>query len=363
MSLLDVGKSCAECSTVDFLPFTCPLCSKILCRAHVQAHGCVDDTEDGINSAPAGPSSFRRKTSCEVAKCDRPSIEAIGGKEGDELGEGIAREVRCRGCGGAYCTSYVSCLLTSIHRRPGGGLMAYSHRAQTAHSCTAPLEHNARNDAQEARRARAREIMAQKFPQYKDRVIPKPPPQRDVVKVKTRPPSPLPPTPPLPEQPAPPPEPVVRKTKAEKLREVEIRKIRSLAIPLDPKMRADGERRFFQWSVGSPGAVDIWEKEGKLGGEKKPDRVWVPQVRRVPISALTMTDQQETPIGKLLDIMIIQSKTPRPSPEDPLQVGLLLTQAVKAMNLTVGSSFIACTSTNRGSARSNNSEPTVQHRT
>lgn len=105
MSLLSIGKACSICSTVDFLPFNCPHCSLTLCRAHVQIHQCQ---AFGIEQNPsAGPSSFRSKIVCEVPRCDRPSIEAIGGREGELLGDGVANEVRCAGCGGAYCTSSV----------------------------------------------------------------------------------------------------------------------------------------------------------------------------------------------------------------------------------------------------------------
>lgn len=67
------------------------------------------------------------------------------------------------------------------------------------------------------------------------------------------------------------------KTKADKLRDIHIRKLRSLAVPLDPKMRLDGERRFFEWSIVKKEDVGIWQSDGKLRG--KLDRVWVPLVR------------------------------------------------------------------------------------
>lgn len=112
MSLLDIGKACNVCSTVDFLPFTCPYCSLTLCRAHVHSHQCqagpgTAATTTTEQNPTAGPSSFRRQAFCEVMRCERPSIEAIGGREGDLLGEGVAKQVRCGGCGGAYCTSLV----------------------------------------------------------------------------------------------------------------------------------------------------------------------------------------------------------------------------------------------------------------
>jgi len=97
--------------------------------------------------------------------------------------------------------------------------------------------------------------------------------------VKQRPPSPerLPPS--LQSQtltPSPPPSDTVKaksKSKAEKLLEIELRKLRSLAKPLDPKMRADGERRFFQWAVGSTADIEVWKEKGKI--DKKWEKVWV----------------------------------------------------------------------------------------
>jgi len=123
-----------------------------------------------------------------------------------------------------------------------------------------------------------KELIAQKFPDTRTREIPKLPPQKDVM--KQRPPSPerLPPS--LhPEPTIPAPADTVKakpKSKAEKLFEIELRKLRSLAKPLDPKMRADGERRFFQWAAGTVGEVDIWKGHGKI--DKKWDKVWVPAV-------------------------------------------------------------------------------------
>lgn len=110
MSLLDVGRACAQCSTIDFLPFTCSHCSLTFCREHVQTHGCSVTDTGFLEQGQAGPSTFKRKATCEVGGCERPSIEAIGGKEEEEIddrGVRIAKEIRCLGCNGAFCTSYV----------------------------------------------------------------------------------------------------------------------------------------------------------------------------------------------------------------------------------------------------------------
>jgi hypothetical protein len=150
------------------------------------------------------------------------------------------------------------------------------------------LDFNTRQDALAERRSKAKALIAQNFPQYKDKVIPKPPPQKDVIKVRPKSPDRLPPS----LQPTVKVDPTsgqatgvsttesgperATRTKAEKLRELEVRKIKSLAKPLDPKMRVDGERRFFEWGTGTSEDVRGWEGNGKLG--KKLDRAWAPQV-------------------------------------------------------------------------------------
>jgi hypothetical protein len=85
MSLLDVGARCAACSLVDFLPFTCPGCSQVFCREHVQGHDCASQPQA---EAEAGPSRKRLRGTCAYGECKEE--------------EGIAREVRCT-CGGAFC--------------------------------------------------------------------------------------------------------------------------------------------------------------------------------------------------------------------------------------------------------------------
>jgi hypothetical protein len=62
----------------------------------------------------AGPSSFARKVTCDVAGCEKPRIEAIAGIA-PEQGEGVARQVRCDVCKGGYCTSYVHFTLYNIY--------------------------------------------------------------------------------------------------------------------------------------------------------------------------------------------------------------------------------------------------------
>jgi hypothetical protein len=64
------------------------------------------------------------------------------------------------------------------------------------------------------------------------------------------------------------------KAKAEKLHDLRVRKLRSLAQPLNPKQR-EGGRRFFEWGTGSAQEAEEWERTGKL--DTKLERVWVLQ--------------------------------------------------------------------------------------
>jgi hypothetical protein len=158
-----------------------------------------------------------------------------------------------------------------------------SHRSQESHACTAPLETNARHDAFLERRAKAKEIIAQKFPDTKTREIPKLPPQRDVIKQRPESPDRLPPS----LQPRPPSpraqvktNTTTKKSKAEKMYEIDLSKLITIAKPLYSKMQATGERRFFQWGIGVSEDVKKWEGGGKL--DKKWEKVWVPVVSFPP---------------------------------------------------------------------------------
>ena len=178
---------------------------------------------------------------------------------------------------------YHVCLSSSACWKIRGNKADNRHRSQESHACTAPLQTNARQDAFLERRAKAKEIIAQKFPHTKTREIPKLPPQRDVIKQRPESPDRLPPSlqpTPLPQtQPKEKPT-TTTKSKAEKMYEIELRKLRSLAKPLDPKMQPTGERRFFQCSIGVSEDVKKWQGGGKV--DKKWDKVWVPMVSSPP---------------------------------------------------------------------------------
>jgi hypothetical protein len=105
MSVLDVGARCSSCDLVDFLPISCNHCSLIYCKNHIATHGCV---EISIRESypEAGPSSFARKTRCDVKGCTNPTIESIGGFQADSTEEEtLVKRVRCLTCGGAFCTA------------------------------------------------------------------------------------------------------------------------------------------------------------------------------------------------------------------------------------------------------------------
>ena len=111
----------------------------------------------------------------------------------------------------------------------------------------------------------------------------------------THPPAPTPPT-----EPSPVPVPDSRtKSRADKLRELHIRKVRMTATPLDPRSAPalasassstykEGERRYFEWTTASPAEVRAWQEQGSTGGTRgvggkwsgvgKVYRAWVPAV-------------------------------------------------------------------------------------
>jgi len=169
-----------------------------------------------------------------------------------------------------------SCFLKAAGRAADGR----RHRAQTSHDCSAPLDFNARHDAAVLRKARAQEVMARTMPEHAGRVVAKPPSGRDDERI----------SPPKPSGPSKKssvetetaivPEKVETKvkSKAEKVYEIRLRKLRSLANPLDPmQMGGEGrEKRFFELGVDGRGeGLLSWQKEGKL----KVERVWITAVR------------------------------------------------------------------------------------
>jgi len=300
MSILSVGSRCAICATVDFLPSTCQTCLQLFCGVHLLSHPCASQSNP---TQLGGPSSFRLKSVCEREGCDRPRIEAIAGIEVDSeesSGSGdvkIAKQVRCHACGGAFCTMYLSYSHSyhPKHQRRDQAHVASRHRAQTNHGCSAPLDFTARQDAAILRKARAQDVLARTMPAHQGKVIAKPPPGRDVERIR---PTPIPKL----SQPssnadaaammaasAPEEEKSMAKSRAEKLYETHLRKVRSLAKPLNSRQKGEGERRFFEWAVDERGeGFEKWEKDGKWDG--KTERVWIMSVTCLHLQSRLLND-------------------------------------------------------------------------
>lgn len=84
------------------------------------------------------------------------------------------------------------------------------------------------------------------------------------------------------------------KTKEEKLWDIHVRKIRSLAAPLRgaPSDVGNQERRYFEWGVGSVDGVKAWEGGGKWSG--KVERNWVLAVSGSSVLDLDSRSPAET---------------------------------------------------------------------
>ena len=64
------------------------------------------------------------------------------------------------------------------------------------------------------------------------------------------------------------------KSKEEKVYDMHLRKLRSLAKALDARQKGEGEKRFFEWAVDEMGeGLSRWGTDGKWEG--KVERVWV----------------------------------------------------------------------------------------
>ena len=181
------------------------------------------------------------------------------------------------------------------------------HRRQDDHSCPAPRDHTTRSDAADARKVKAADILAKHFPHHPAKEIAKPTAHTRDLK-RQRPTSPPRLSPGVPTQPIdssssefPPPgadkvdssagtgkavsqdigsgKVASVKSKEVKLFELQIRKLRMGAKPLDPKQKPDKDRRFFELKSGVTdlGAVETWRENGTtLAGTEK---VWIHQVR------------------------------------------------------------------------------------
>ncbi|KAL7419362.1 AN1-type zinc finger protein 1 [Cryptotrichosporon argae] len=278
MSLLDVGRACAACDNVDFLPFVCPACTNTFCSAHIHTHAC---TAASTSSTPSSLGRLgRAKAPCPVVGCQRETIESVGGLGGG-TGTGIARQVRCPACGGAFCVA---------------------HREQSSHGCTGPSLTDARHDALIAHQARGRETLAAHG------IVPKPkipmPAQRDTAK---RPADVSPPSMPATQAATPGasatdlervqgPALKPKRTKEDVLWDVHVRKVKSAAKPLIKGAKAIdvAQRRSVAWAVLDAARVAQWQKGTK---SDKAEKAWVPL---------------DMPAGRVFDLLFDLSRTPRP---------------------------------------------------
>ena len=111
------------------------------------------------------------------------------------------------------------------------------------------------------------------MPNHAGKVIAKPPPGRDVVRPQTgKRPIAIPPK--EVEMVTPGREAAKPKSKEEKVYDMHLRKLRSLAKALDTGRKGEGEKRFFECAVDEMGeGLSRWGMEGKWDG--KVERVWV----------------------------------------------------------------------------------------
>lgn len=218
-----------------------------------------------------------------------------------ELWRGILHHVRC-----------------AMYRLFACLTLAFSHRSQDSHSCSAPRPRDEYYISLAERQVFARETLANAFPAQAGRVIPKPPPARNIVRDPPVdvPGDTLPPMPPQPITAAS----RVPASKADKLRALTVRKMKSLAKPVDVKMANTPmeDRRYFTWEVDESGeqlgnwnALTAVEKEVMIGkrlvdgGKEKAEQLWAPSVRphRRPFS-----DVQNMSAGRVLDLLAKQAK-------------------------------------------------------
>lgn len=155
---------------------------------------------------------------------------------------------------------------------------------QDHHNCTAPRDRDRYQIALAERKAFAKDTLSKAFPDLAGRVIPKPPPGRDVVREPPAAPAAQPPVTETVTVPITQPQ----QTKVKKLRALSVRKIKSLARPLDAKAPVDNQV-YFSWEVDEKGDhVRKWmakvaaEKEEAMGkritGTDKAAVVWIPKV-------------------------------------------------------------------------------------
>lgn len=138
MSMLD-GEHCAlhTCRALSFLPIACSACGARFCEQHAapERHAC----KAAAPARTAQDASHETRVVCHKAGCAKPTLQVA------RAGAVTHRAPRCERCGGLFCPA---------------------HRSAAAHACQVPrppTEGERRAAAAEARRARARAVLAKQF--------------------------------------------------------------------------------------------------------------------------------------------------------------------------------------------------------
>lgn len=77
---LDVGRRCAVCPAIDFLPVLCS-CNRYFCKDHIQSHFCQNQPSDQTQS-------FGKRELCALTNCDNHCIYT------------------CTSCRSSYCVEH-----------------------------------------------------------------------------------------------------------------------------------------------------------------------------------------------------------------------------------------------------------------
>lgn len=151
MSIVD-GEHCAwsACHALSFLPLVCPQCKRMFCEAHVQPekHVCT-----ALTSRPEARATASRRDECHKTGCHQPSLHV----RVSDTPSFQHRAPQCDRCHGYFCAMYVQCILTHRHRSP------------FAHGCKAsapPTEGDRKRQEAADRKAKARALLSQRFPNF-----------------------------------------------------------------------------------------------------------------------------------------------------------------------------------------------------
>nr|XP_019008317.1 uncharacterized protein I206_06874 [Kwoniella pini CBS 10737]OCF47098.1 hypothetical protein I206_06874 [Kwoniella pini CBS 10737] len=321
MSILTPGSKCTLCNLIDFLPFTCTLCKLIYCKEHIQSplHKCLESTSEATTSSSSNlkPGKLNRgKIKCNLKECQNESIESLSGYiEELRSNNDIAKKINCEGCLKSFCIK---------------------HRSQISHSCSKPLIENSRYDSFLKRQLKAKEIINKQFPEFKNRIIPKPPPSKDIIKKELK-------SNKLPSTSS---SSVVEldklnsentisnkiinneisktmimtktktKTKDDKLWDINLKKLRMTSESLiNKEIKIDNSLKitFFEW------IIDI--EQNKLNKLNFKNGKWLLENNQSNLKFNKNWINSEIPIGKLFDLLIEKGKIKRSlNKDDPAQV-------------------------------------------